>query len=157
MSKSVNSPTARLLQSSRLFSLPRPLPHPGQQRTSAISVYRESDTATLPYPTRQAVTTIPSSLSRGDWGLKRGLPSKATRNTGTPHIRIQANDTRYQITDFTSAADHTQTRAKWQEMGIPVFRAIPKTRHTQTSAEMVVDAYNDATDVTDPAQLNGNA
>lgn len=120
MSKAANSPTARLLQSSRLFSIPRPLPQPQLETISSTGVYRASDTATLPYPTHQAIATPASSHHRGDWGLKRPLPKKATQDTSTPHIRVSAQDTPEHITDFGSAADHTQTQAKWQEMGIPV-------------------------------------
>ncbi|TKA31359.1 hypothetical protein B0A50_02204 [Salinomyces thailandicus] len=121
MSKAANSPTARLLQSSRLFSLPRPLPAPQLENVTSTGVYRSSDTATLPYPTHQAITTPQSSRHRGDWGLKRALPSKATHATSTPHIRVSAQDTAAHITDFGSAADHTQTYAKWREMGVPML------------------------------------
>jgi len=120
MSKAASSPTARLLQSSRLFSIPRPLPQAQLESITSTGVYRASESATLPYPTHQAIATPPSSHFRGDWGLKRPLPKKAT-SSSTPHIRIAAQDTPEHITDFGSAADHTQTVAKWQEMGIPVF------------------------------------
>ncbi|KAI7149897.1 hypothetical protein KC352_g28834, partial [Hortaea werneckii] len=111
MSKASSSPTARLLQSSRLFSLPRPLPQPHIENITSTGVYRASDSATLPYPTHQAIATTASSRSRGDWGLKRALPKKATQDTSTPHIRVSAQDTPEHITDFGSAADHTQTLA----------------------------------------------
>ncbi|KAK0363950.1 hypothetical protein LTR02_005616 [Friedmanniomyces endolithicus] len=120
MSKAASSPTARLLQDSRLFSLPRPLPQPALESATSTGLYRASDTATLPYPTHQAIATPAASHFRGDWGLKRALPKKAT-NSSTPHIRVRAQDNTEHITDFGSAADHTQTRAKWLEMGVPVW------------------------------------
>ncbi len=108
MSKAATSPTARLLQNSRLFSLPRPLPAPPLEGLSSTGLFRASETATTPYPTLQAITTPRSSLSRGDFGLKRALPAKTTRHTSTPHVRIRAQDTYEHVTEFASAADHTQ-------------------------------------------------
>ncbi|GAB7362986.1 hypothetical protein MBLNU230_g3281t1 [Neophaeotheca triangularis] len=126
MSKSVNSPTARLLQSSRLFSLPRPLPQNAPANASATGAYRGSDTATTLYPTHQAIITPASSLHRGDWGVKRALPSKATKNTNTPVIRIKAGDNFEHITSFESAADHERTLAKWNELGVPMLQRKPR-------------------------------
>ena len=114
------SPTANLLRNSRLFSLPAPLLSPSD---SIIHAPRYgSETATLPYPTRQALETAPSSLARGDWGLKRSLPLRSTTRTSTPTIRIQEIDSINHITDFESAADHVLNLRKWQEIGLPVSR-----------------------------------
>ena len=114
------SPTANLLRNSRLFSLPAPLVNP-RDKGSHTARY-DSDTATLPYPTQQALETTPSSLARGDWGLKRSLPLKSTTRTSTPTIRIQEIDSINHITDFESAADHVLNLKKWQEIGMPVSR-----------------------------------
>ena len=147
MSKALNSPTARLFQSSRLFSLPRPLPQAQLEGVTSTGLYRASDTATLPYPTHQAIATPASSLSRGDWGLKRPLPTKTTHHTSTPHIRVNAQDTSQHITDFASAADHTQTAAKWAEMGIPmVKRPEKKTTGGYERGESVYESWLDNTD-----------
>lgn len=127
MSKALNSPTARLLRSSRLFSLPPPLPAPSLETVSSQGYLRSSDTATLPYPTHQAISTPPSSKHRGDWGLKRPLPSRSVPSS-TPHLRVRQIDNLNHITDFASAADHTQTVAKWQEMNVPMTR-----RHDKVS------------------------
>ena len=110
------SPTANLLRNSRLFSLPPPLPRPSHDFTAASNSH--SDTATLPYPTLAAIETTQTSLSRGDWGLKRSLPQKSTTKTTTPTIRIEDVDSIDHITDFESAADHTLTLRKWQEIGL---------------------------------------
>ncbi|KAI9841354.1 MAG: hypothetical protein M1838_003607 [Thelocarpon superellum] len=112
------SPTAALLRSSRLFSLPPPLPPPAATLTSTTVV--GSDTATLPYPVYAAVATAPSSLSRGDWGLKRPLPLRSTTKTSTPAIRVETADSLEHITDFASASDHTLTLKKWQELHLPL-------------------------------------
>ncbi|CAC9892740.1 unnamed protein product [Aureobasidium pullulans] len=119
MSKAINSPTGRLLRNSRLFSLPPPLPAAPIASSTAGQILRTSDTATQPYPTHQAISSPASSRSRGDWGLKRPLPGRAIPKN-TPHLRIKAIDTLEHITDFESAADHTQSLAKWQEMDIAI-------------------------------------
>ncbi|KAK5166855.1 uncharacterized protein LTR77_007584 [Saxophila tyrrhenica] len=126
MSKSVSSPTARLLQTSRLFSLPRPLPAPINDTLTSTGTYRASDTATLPYPTHQAITTPAASLHRGDFGLKRSLPARTTRNTSTPVVRIKAQDTYEHITDFASSADVVVGQRKFGEMGVPFVQKLPK-------------------------------
>ncbi|KAF2171596.1 hypothetical protein M409DRAFT_50271 [Zasmidium cellare ATCC 36951] len=147
MSKSMNSPTARLLQSSRLFSLPRPLPQPALETATSTGVYRASDSATLPYPTYQAIASPASSRFRGDWGLKRALPAKSTRSS-TPHIRVKAHDNFAHITDFESAADHTQTEAKWRQMGIPLV--VRERKGYSNEATTTGSAYDDHIDNTDP-------
>ena len=115
------SPTANLLRNSRLFSLPGPLVSPRDKVT--LPPQHDSETATLPYPTQQALETTPSSLARGDWGLKRSLPLKSTTRTSTPTIRILEIDSINHITDFESAADHVLNLRKWQEIGLPVSLA----------------------------------
>ncbi|KAK2765165.1 hypothetical protein FQN54_008864 [Arachnomyces sp. PD_36] len=113
------SPTANLLRNSRLFALPPALNPPAQPPTS--SKVAESDSATLPYPVRASIETLPSSLARGDWGLKRPLPAKSTtRSSSSPVVRVKDVDTFEHITDFTSAADHTFTLRKWQELSLPM-------------------------------------
>lgn len=145
MSKAINSPTGRLLRSSRLFSLPPPLPEPALTAITSSGVLRSSDTATLPYPIRQAITTPQSSRHRGDWGLKRALPQRSTRSS-TPHLRINAIDNLEHITDFDSAADHTQNLAKWQEMNIPMIPRV--TRKSVTNVPPVASVFDDNLDNT---------
>jgi hypothetical protein len=114
------SPTANLLRNSRLFSLPPPLPRPFAA-VENNGVTRGSDTATLPYPSQQAIATTYSGLSRGDWGLKRNLPLKSTANTSNPAIRFTAIDTIEHVTDFESAQDHVRTVEKWEELDVPML------------------------------------
>ncbi|KAL8719232.1 MAG: hypothetical protein Q9225_003740 [Loekoesia sp. 1 TL-2023] len=138
------SPTASLLKNSRLFSLPPPLPRPSHDFTATSTA--DSDTATLPYPTHAAIETTQSSLSRGDWGLKRPLPLKSTANTSTPTIRIDDVDSIDHITEFESAADHTLTLQKWQEIGLPVSMPV-KQKGAFVSAENLNTRYTPPTSV----------
>ena len=118
-----NSPTAKLLRSSRLFSLPPPLPKPSlasEVRGVDSSIIRDSDTATLPYPVDQAIATPQSSQARGDWGLKRPLPLRTTAHSSNAVLRVTSIDSIEHITDFESATDHTKTLEKWQEIGLAV-------------------------------------
>ena len=113
------SPTANLLRRSRLFALPQALSPPQPPLTSR-TVF-ESDTATLPYPTRAAVVTPGSSLAKGDWGLKRPLPAKATsEKSSRPVVRVVEHDTYEHVTDYESASDHVMTLEKFQELNMPV-------------------------------------
>ena len=116
------APSANLLRNSRLFALPPPITRP--------KAAKESVTATSPYPTHAAIETTPSSLSKGDWGLKRPLPrDPRTRRrkggrygTSTPVIRIGDIDSVDHITDFESAADHAINLQKFQDMNLPLTR-----------------------------------
>ncbi|BCS03522.1 mitochondrial 37S ribosomal protein bS1m [Aspergillus luchuensis] len=113
------SPTANLLRKSRLFALPQALTPPPTPPTSKN--VNESETATLPHPIRASIVTPSSSLSRGDWGLKRPLPAKSTsERSSRPVVRVNALDTFEHITDFESAADHTVTLEKFQELNMPI-------------------------------------
>lgn len=147
MSKAYNSPTARLLQSSRLFSLPRPLPAAALETPSSTGAHRASDSATQFYPTHQAISTPSSSHYRGDWGLKRAIPGKTTRSS-TPSIRVLSQDTSDHITDFESAADHERSRAKWAEMGVPIMARGKRERGVPDKSTLSV--YEDFLDNTDP-------
>jgi hypothetical protein len=147
MSKAYNSPTARLLQSSRLFSLPRPLPQAALETPSSTGAHRASESATQFYPTHQAIATPSSSHYRGDWGLKRAIPGKTTKSS-TPTIRVLGQDTSDHITDFESAADHERSRAKWAEMNIPITARGKRERGAADKSTMSV--YEDFLDNTDP-------
>lgn len=107
------SPGAALLRSSRMFSLPKPLPEP-----PAVAGENWSPTATQPYPRHQTITSPFSSREKGDWGLKRPLPLKQTMVTTTPLVRIKQLDSTEKITDYASAADHSLSLEKFGEMGI---------------------------------------
>ncbi|PYI22002.1 hypothetical protein BO99DRAFT_400361 [Aspergillus violaceofuscus CBS 115571] len=113
------SPTANLLRKSRVFALPQALAPP-QERPTSRQVF-ESDSATLPHPIRAAIVTPSSSLLKGDWGLKRPLPAKTTSaRSSRPVVRLNALDTFEHTTDFESAADHTVTLEKFQELHLPM-------------------------------------
>ncbi|KAL4880826.1 mitochondrial ribosomal protein MRP51 [Aspergillus karnatakaensis] len=111
------SPTANLLRKSRLFALPHGVSYQG----SLSRTGHGSPTATLPHPTRAAIVTPASSLAKGDWGLKRALPAKSTtQKNSRPVVRINALDTFEHVTDFDSAADHTVTLEKFQDLHLPI-------------------------------------
>ncbi|KAF2275695.1 uncharacterized protein EI97DRAFT_434113 [Westerdykella ornata] len=142
------SPTANLLRNSRLFSLPNPLPPPSVSSTFG-SANKTSDTATLPYPTHQAIATTPSSLSRGDWGLKRPLPARSRiLQTSNPVVRIKQWDTIEHVTDFDSASDHVRTREKFLEMAVPVLRGMSHFNEKDLSAPPPKSAFEKDADVT---------
>ena len=115
------SPGAQLLRSSRLFSVPPPLPKPSINFDGG-SIYRHSETATTPYPTHQAIVTPASALHRGDWGLKRPLPDKLVSKSTNPTIRVTGIDTVEHFTDYESAGDHTRTLEKFTELGLAISR-----------------------------------
>ncbi|KAI1377540.1 mitochondrial ribosomal protein MRP51 [Hypoxylon crocopeplum] len=112
------SPGAALLRSSRMFSMPAPIPGPPGDYSSATKHY--SPTATINYPTHLTVTTTSSSRANGDWGFKRPLPSKTTTNTTFPLARVRQVDSIEHVTDFQSASDHTMTLWKFQELNLPM-------------------------------------
>ncbi|OOF96543.1 hypothetical protein ASPCADRAFT_206715 [Aspergillus carbonarius ITEM 5010] len=140
------SPTANLLRNSRLFALPQALT-PSSTPPTSRSVH-ESETATLPHPIRASIATPASSLSRGDWGLKRPLPAKSTcEKSSRPVVRINALDTFEHITDFESAADHTVTLEKFQELHMPM--SLPAHVHYASAStprhESPFELHNDNT------------
>ena len=147
------SPSARLMRNSRFFTLPPPLP-PLQPLPTHMPFVRESDTATQPYPTHQALETTQSSLARGDWGLKRPIPTKGIKTKTSPTIRIKAVDSIEHITDYSSAADHVNTLRKWQEMGIPLLE-LKSTKKASRPGEMygtsVFEEWMNSTDRTAPS------
>ena len=141
------SPSASLLRTSRLFSLPPPIPKPTSDFTATANF--GSDTATLPYPTQAAIETTESSLRRGDWGLKRPLPRQSTyEKTTTPTLRIHNIDSIDHITDYDSAADHALNLRKWQEMNLPV--SMPLARKKATAPDPPVSAFESDIDNTEP-------
>ncbi|KAM3552183.1 hypothetical protein MY1884_004298 [Beauveria asiatica] len=123
------SPGGALLRSSRMFSMPKPLPEPhaGLQQMSD----RSSKSMTKSQPQMQSVTTPLSSRQHGDWGFKRSFPLKTTLHTSTPLIRLKNIDAMENVTDFESAADHTLTLEKFQELRIAM--STPKKRVDPTS------------------------
>ncbi|XPT00404.1 hypothetical protein M3J09_009557 [Ascochyta lentis] len=155
------SPTANLLRNSRLFSLPNPLPRPSVGETHGAGVTKASDSATLPYPTHQAITTTKSSLARGDWGLKRNLPARSRLlQTSDPVLRITQLDTIEHVTDFDSAADHVRTRQKWEEMGVPMMKGMAHLRAFDLSGTPPSGAFerrDDTTSYDTPLGLDENA
>lgn len=143
------SPTANLLRNSRLFALPNPLPRPVVGETSGAGVTKASDSATLPYPTHQAIATTKSSLARGDWGLKRNLPARShLLQTSDPVLRIAQLDTIENVTDFDSAADHVRTRQKWEQMGVPLMKGMQHMQRRDVTGAPPTSAFEARDDTT---------
>lgn len=128
------SPGGALLRASRMFSLPQPIPPPPGDYQAATSY--NSETATQAYPTLQTVTTPENFRQRGDWGFKRNFPMRSTAKTSTPYLRIKQVDSIEHVTDFASAADHTLSLEKWQEMNISISlpHFIPESATSSISA-----------------------
>jgi len=149
LSRQSISPTANLLRNSRLFSLPNPLPRPPVSETYGAGISKASDTATLPYPTHQAIATTKSSLARGDWGLKRPIPSRSHLvQVSDPVLRVTQLDTIEHVTDFESAADHVRTRQKWEEMGVPMIKGLSLMRNRGVSDDLLPGAFEVRDDTT---------
>lgn len=123
MAASHVSPGGALLRSSRLFSVPKPLRDPSP-RSNAVAEFK-SPTMTRQSPQYQSITSPLSSREKGDWGFKRPFPLKSTMASSTPLIRVKQVDSIENITDFHSAADHTLSLEKFQELKIaptiPIF------------------------------------
>ena len=112
------SPGGALLRASRMFSLPQAIPPPPGDYQAATSY--NSETATQVFPTLQTVTAPENFRQRGDWGFKRNFPMRSTAKTSTPYLRVKQVDSIEHVTDFASAADHTLSLEKWQEMNIAI-------------------------------------
>jgi hypothetical protein len=103
----------------------------------------------LPSPIQQAIETTQSSLARGDWGLKRPLPSRGIKARTAPTIRIANIDSIDHITDFESANDHALTLRKWQEMNIPITALLAPNRASEpTKAGGVRSVFEENQDFT---------
>lgn len=114
------SPAASLLRHSRLMAMPAAVPPPPS--------YFLTNPDVSPHPVVQAIATPPSSHARGNWGLKRDLPTK----TKYPFLRYTALDTLEHFTTYESAADDVLTLKKWQEMDLPLLKG-PAIVHTLES------------------------
>ena len=113
------SPAASLLRNSKLFALPPAIALPATPPSS--SEITSSNTATTVHPQYAAIETTTTSGNYGDWGFKRPLPQKVTKNTNNPVVRLVGGiDTREHIADFESAADHVLTLRKFEELDQPL-------------------------------------
>ncbi|KAI1189960.1 hypothetical protein F5B17DRAFT_388848 [Nemania serpens] len=120
------SPGAALLRSSRMFSIPNPIPASTGDYASATK--HHSPTATIPYPTHLTVTTSSTARINGDWGFKRPLPLRTTTKQTLPLVRVRQMDSTEHVTDFQSASDHTMTLKKFQALNLPI--SVPSARQS---------------------------
>ncbi|KAM0279834.1 hypothetical protein ACHAQH_004385 [Verticillium albo-atrum] len=147
------SPGGALLRSSRLFSIPKPIPGPSAASEDPIhGISLRTPTGTSPYPTHQSITTPESSRSQGDWGLKRSLPLKMTTKSSTPSIRVKHLDSIEKITDYASASEHSITLQKFQELNLPLTVPTLPNRYRAVSlgTTSVFEDDHDATTVGGP-------
>ncbi|KAI1386292.1 mitochondrial ribosomal protein MRP51 [Hypoxylon trugodes] len=140
------SPGAALLRSSRMFSIPAPIPVPPGDHAAATRFY--SPTATIAYPTHLTVTTTSSSRVNGDWGFKRPFPAKTTTKTTYPLIRVRQVDSAEHVTDFQSASDHAITLRKYQEMHLPISLPSGNSRDSFSQSTTPKSVFEEAGDVT---------
>ncbi|POR34492.1 37S ribosomal protein mrp51, mitochondrial [Tolypocladium paradoxum] len=124
------SPGGALLRTSRMFSIPKPLPEP--QSTNLHIGDHKSNTMTRQYPQHQSITSPLSSREKGDWGYKRPFPLKSTMATSTPLIRIKQVDSVENVTDFASAADHSLSLEKFQELRVAL--SVPRNSDRRNSS-----------------------
>ncbi|KAK3953460.1 mitochondrial ribosomal protein MRP51 [Pseudoneurospora amorphoporcata] len=110
------SPGGALLRTSRMFSLPQPIPPPPSNK---LSLFNDKP-PTEAYPTQQVLTTFESSRSRGDWGLKRPLPLRLTTTSTYGMVKVKEMDSIEAITDFSSGTQHGLTLKKFQALNIPI-------------------------------------
>lgn len=109
---------------------------------------KKSDTMTRHHPQYQSITSPLSSREKGDWGFKRPFPLKSTMATSTPLIRVKGVDTIENITDFASAADHTMSLEKFEELRIAM--TMPKSaKHGGRPNHGLKSVFEEQTDVTD--------
>lgn len=154
------SPAASLLRNSKLFALPPTIALPAAP-PSSDQIF-DSDTATTIYPTHAAIQTTSISLSRGDWGFKRPLPSKAFNKTNNPVIRlVQGIDTPEHVADFESAADHALTLRKFQELNhplrLPDSRASRPTSVDRRDLSVFRSTHDNTTNISSSSAPGGNA
>lgn len=145
------SPGARLLRSSRMFSMPAPIqPSKGDSWPGAP---KGAQSATAAHPTHLAVTTTSASRATGDWGFKRPLPLKKTLKSTYPLVKIKQLDTIEEITDYQHAAAHTFSLRKFQEMNLPLT-APTHAAHQSAPAVSVFEEDDDVTDITWEKQMS---
>jgi len=131
-----------------MFSIPKPL----QVKDLGLGLGRHSDTATTPYPLHLSITAPQESRLGGDWGLKRPLPKAKLSKTSTPIVRVNHIDAIEAVTDYGSAAGHSQLVEKFQEMNIHVtVRATPLPSTGPSGDEMdgLISVFEEDFDVTD--------
>ncbi|ROT41786.1 hypothetical protein SODALDRAFT_325976 [Sodiomyces alkalinus F11] len=141
------SPGGALLRSSRMFSIPNPIPAP----TSGDVRHQ---LGTLAFPTHLSITTPESSRARGDWGLKRPLPLRWTAKTSTPSIRVKHIDSIENVTDYASSSEHSLTLQKFHELNLPITVPALPNRYRMIS-QAVTSVFEEDSDFIAPESAQG--
>ncbi|KAK0643323.1 mitochondrial ribosomal protein MRP51 [Cercophora newfieldiana] len=110
------TPGGALLRTSRMFAIPAPIPPPSE----ATVGNKGSRSKTTAFPTHQIITTTNAARKRGDWGLKRPLPLRATTKATYAMLRVKEVDSIEGITDYSSATDLGMTLKKFQQLRLPI-------------------------------------
>jgi hypothetical protein len=106
-STGVSDSFASLFRNSRLAALPQPIKIPqAAPRTATIFAN---------YPTHQVLTSGNATRSRGEWGLKRPMPSLKTK-----YVSVRKLDSSIHQTHFESANDKVKLVRRWSEARIPL-------------------------------------
>ncbi|KAG6005550.1 hypothetical protein E4U54_000319 [Claviceps lovelessii] len=151
------SPGGALLRNSRMFSIPKPLPEPP---SSSLHIGdHKSSTMTRHYPQHLSITSPLSSREKGDWGFKRPFPLKSTMATSTPLIRVKQVDTVENVTDFASAADHTLSLEKFQELRVAMSLPRGKSKMKDEAPRPSIwptSVFEEDMDFTDPHSGGNN-
>ncbi|KAJ1737065.1 hypothetical protein LPJ72_000820 [Coemansia sp. Benny D160-2] len=74
-------------------------------------MFRKSKLASLDRSIKQVYATFPEAVARGDWGLKRSMPSKVALRLAT----LKEIDNKEQIIDFEAANQQFMTTMTWKE------------------------------------------
>ena len=130
-----------------MFSLPKPIPSTYDDSFDRVGI----GSATTPHPQYQSITSPLSSREKGDWGFKRAFPLKSTMASTTPLIRVKQVDSCENVTDFATAAGHTLSLEKFQELRIAmtVPRANDRGRSLARSDAPVQSVFEEENDITD--------
>ena len=124
----------RLFRNSRLASLPAAIESPAKSVTYPYVYNKFSGRSTVPpvtgYPTQQVITTNKACHQRGEWGLKRNLPTTLRSQT----IAIEKMDTLEHQTVFDVRDADAKFLERWQDMAIPLNVPHPSTSSAYSSS-----------------------
>ena len=132
----------RLFRNSRLASLPAAIESPAKTATYPYVYNKFSGRSALPpvtgFPTQQVITTNKACHRRGDWGLKRNLPTTLRSQT----IAIEKMDTLEHQTVFDVRDADAKFLQRWQDMAIPLNAPDPSTSSSYTSSSFSATAVH---------------
>ncbi|KAJ2395355.1 hypothetical protein GGI23_004339 [Coemansia sp. RSA 2559] len=99
-------------------------------------LFRKSKLASFDRGIKQIYATYPKAADRGEWGLKRPMPSKVTTRLAT----LKEIDSKEQITDFEAANQQFMLTMTWKE-NFPESRS-PKYAATSDLMQDIASIYD---------------